>query len=55
MAANDASRRVAVRSVYEKESVVRGNHIYKASWTPRIGEELSEDDNQHDNHAVRHG
>ena len=47
-----ASRRVAVRSVYEKENVVRGHHIYKASWTPSIGEELSverEDDNQHDN------
>ena len=53
--AASTSRRVAVRSVYEKESVVRGHHIYKASWTPNIGEELSvkrEDDNQHDNHAV---
>ena len=50
-----ASRRVAVRSVYEKESVVRGHHIYKASWAPSIGEESSvkrEDDNLHDNHAV---
>ena len=44
-----------VRSVYEKESVVRGHHIYKASWTPSIGEELPvqrEDGNQHDDHAV---
>ena len=38
-----ASRRVAVRSVYEKESAVGGHHIYKASWTPSIGEELSVD------------
>ena len=45
------------RGVYEKESVVRGHHIYKASWTPVIGEELPvpverEEDNQHDEHAV---
>lgn len=36
-------------------NVVRGHHIYKASWTPIIGEELlleKEDGNQHDNHAV---
>ena len=37
------SRRVAVRSAYEKESAVRGHHIYKASWMPSIGEELSVD------------
>ena len=41
--------------VYEKESVVRGHHIYKSVWTPVIGEELSverEQNNQHDRHAV---
>ena len=26
--------------MYEKESVVRGHHVYKAIWTPVIGEEL---------------
>ena len=34
-------------AVYEKESVVRGHHVYKAIWTPVIGEELevrTEDD-----------
>ena len=43
------------RAVYEKESVVRGHHVYKAIWTPVIGEELevrTEDDNDHDQHAV---
>ena len=42
------------RAVYEKESVVRGHHVYKAIWTPAIGEELevrTEDDNDHDQHA----
>ena len=50
-----ASQRVAVRSAYEKKSVVRGHHVYKASWTPTIGEELPverEDGNQHDNYTV---
>ena len=49
------SQPVAVRSAYEKKSVVRGHHIYKALWTPSIGEELlveREDGNQHDDHAV---
>ena len=43
------------RAVYEKESIVRGHHVYKAIWTPVIGEELevrTEDDNEHDQHAV---
>ena len=43
------------RAVYEKESVVRGHHVYKAIWTPVIGEELevkTEEDNNHDQHAV---
>ena len=43
------------RSVYKKESVVRGHHIYKTSWTPVIGEELPaerEENNEHDEHAV---
>ena len=41
---------------YKKASVVKGHHIYKASWTPVIGEELpaaqAEDRNDHDEHAV---
>ena len=40
---------------YEKASVVKGHHIYKAIWTPVIGEELpaqAEDRNDHDEHAV---
>ena len=35
-----ASQQVAVHSAYEKKSVVRGHHVYKASWTPTVGEEL---------------
>ena len=26
---------------YEEESVIRGHHIYKRIWTPRIGEQLT--------------
>ena len=40
---------------YEKVSVVKGHHIYKAVWTPVIGEELRtklEKDNEHDEHAI---
>ena len=36
-------------------SVVRGHHIYKAIWTPFVGEELvvkTEDENEFDRHAV---
>ncbi len=42
-------------SVHQKESVVRGHHIYKSSWTPVLGEELllkREEGNQHDEYAV---
>ena len=42
-------------SSFVKESVVRGHHVYKAVWTPVIGELLSlraEDNNEHDDHAV---
>lgn len=42
-------------SSFEKESVVRGHHIYKIVWSPVIGEELPlspEDSNEHDDHAV---
>ena len=49
-----ASHSLCVPSSVEKESVVRGHHLYKAIWTPVIGE-LSlraEDNNEHDNHAV---
>ena len=38
-----------------KESVVRGHHVYKAVWTPVIGELLplrAKDDKEHDEHAV---
>ena len=41
--------------VLEKESVVRGHHISKTYWTPIIGEILTtetEDGNEHDNNAV---
>ena len=37
------------------ESVIRGHHIYKSSWTPLIGETLNtslELDNEHDKYAV---
>ena len=46
---------LSVRSVYKKESVVRGHHIYQKSWTPVIGEVLTverEENNQHDDYAV---
>ena len=39
---------------YEKASVVKGHHVYKAVWTPFLGEELSvqpEDHNDHDDPA----
>ena len=39
---------------YEKASVVKGHHVYKAVWTPFWGEELSvqpEDHNDHDEPA----
>ena len=39
----------------EIQSTVRGHHIYKAIWTPVIGEELTvvpEEGNDHDPHAV---
>jgi len=40
---------------YNKESVVRGHHVYKTVWIPFIGEILAvnrEEDNSHDCHAV---
>ena len=40
---------------YEKASVVKGHHYYKAIWMPMISEELpvqSEDDNDHGKHTV---
>ena len=42
-------------SVFNKHSVVRGHHIYKTYWTPVVGEELTletKDDNEHDEHDV---
>ena len=44
-----------LRGVHQKESVVRGQHVYKISWTPTTGEELPlerEESNQHDEQAV---
>ena len=49
------SQGAEARSVFEKDSVVRGHHVYKIYWTPVVGEELTlatEDDNEHDEHAV---
>ena len=40
---------------YNKESVVRSNHVYKTVWTPLIGESLvvnCETDNFCDSYAV---
>ena len=42
-------------AIFCKESVVRGHHVYKAVWTPFVGEILDarrEDENSHDRHAV---
>ena len=36
---------------YHKVSVIKGHHVYKAIWTPTIGEKLPvqfEDDNAHE-------
>ena len=37
---------------YEKASVVKGHHVYKAVWTPFLGEELSVQPEDHDEHAI---
>ena len=40
---------------FEKDSVVRGHHVYKDVWTPYLNEELQlqrEAGNEHDQHAV---
>ena len=40
---------------YEKESIVRGHHVYKSVWTPSTGEVLRaliDDNNEYDRHAV---
>ena len=40
---------------YSVESVVRGHHVYKLTWTPVMGEKLGtrqEDGNLHDKYAV---
>ena len=49
------SQRAELRSVFNKDSVVRGHHIYKTYWMPVVGEELTletEDDNEHNEHTV---
>ena len=46
------------RSVFNKDSVVRGHHIYQTYWTPVVGEELTletEDNNEPDEHTVACG
>ena len=43
-------------AVFLFASVIRGHHIYKALWTPLLGEHLGvfpEEGNGHDLHAVR--
>ena len=37
---------------YDKVSVVKGHHVYKAVWTPFIGEELPVQPEYHEEHAV---
>ena len=37
---NMAAARQSSRGTVEKESIVRGHHVYKAIWTPGIKEEL---------------
>ena len=42
-------------SILLKESVIRGHHVFKNIWTPRLGEVLlvsQEAGNTHDRHAV---
>ena len=42
-------------NLYVMESVVRGHHVYKRIWTPRVGEQLQlkhEEDNSNDVRAV---
>ena len=42
-------------AVYEKESTVRGDHVYKAIQVPVIGKELevkTEEDSNHNQHTV---
>ena len=39
----------------QKDSVVRGHHVYKSVWTPVIGKELylePEESNEHDKNAM---
>ena len=45
----------SMRSIYKKESMVRGHHSYQKSWTLVIGDVLiveREEENQHDDYAV---
>jgi len=40
---------------YKIDNVVRGHHVYKAIWTPLLGEMLNverEDKNDHDEYSV---
>ena len=44
-------------AIFCKESVVCGHHVYKAVWTPFVGEILDarrEDENSHDSCVVGH-
>ena len=49
------SQGAELHSVFNKDSVVSGHHIYKTYWTPVVGEELrleTEEDNKYDEHAA---
>jgi hypothetical protein len=40
---------------FSMDSVIRGHHVYKSTWTPIVGQELdvdAEPNNVHDSHAV---
>ena len=42
-------------NVFEKDSVIRGHNIYKKSWMPVVGKELTpitEEGNEHDQYTV---
>ena len=46
---------LSVHSVYEKESMVRGHHVYQNSWIPVMGEMPAVErveNNQHDDYVV---
>ena len=40
-------------NLYVMESVVRGHHVYKRIWTPRVGEQLQLKHEEGDSNDVR--